>query len=126
MITPTEKVDIVGVKNGIETNLGKIPMPPSMKLKEIMRTYFSGSTDDEESEVSMAVAAGTELLAWMESQGYAIQTPSEPVAKLWVHPGVGMNGVRLHSVKVLDWGQLPAEGYVDLHLGATHEAPQKQ
>ncbi len=65
-----ETVDLVGIKNGVETYLGTIPMPPSMKLKEIMRTYFSGSTDDEESEVSMAVAAGMELLAWMEAQGF--------------------------------------------------------
>jgi len=82
-----ETVDFVGVKNGTETNLGKIPTPPSMKLKEIMRTYFSGSPDDEESEVSMAVAAGMEFFTWLESQGYVLQAPqapSKPVNDQWI------------------------------------------
>lgn len=157
-----DRVHLVGIKNGVATDLGSIPMPLQMKLREIMRTYFSGSPDDEESEVSMAVAAGMEFFKWLGEQGYSqerefyrkrcdllqewqsrMRDPertivcdilangqtlpdpdgarygrgANPVASLWVHPGRSVNGERLHTVKVLDWDQLPQEGTVDLHLG---------
>ncbi len=65
-----ETVDLVGVKDGVETPLGKIPMPPEMKLKEIMRTYFGGDANDPESDACLGVAAGMEFFNWLIGQGY--------------------------------------------------------
>lgn len=122
---PGETIDLVGIKDGKEVPLGKSPMPPQMKLREIMRSYFSGNPDDDDSDLSMAVAAGMEFFQWLGQQG-CFATPKsaaeDPVATLWVHPGIGMNGERLHSIKILDWSRLPAEGNVDLHLGPSSGA----
>lgn len=267
-----ETVDLVGIKNGVETNLGKVPMPPKMKLKEIARSYFGGNPEDDSSDAALMVGAGMEFFDWLQKQGYGLNhgadgnhavfalrramddagVPSEvraplvghfcnhwnhangtshveamparltrqewddaysafvgafntplarrqidnefaqdarrrlsalnerivatqpkgvaldeesrtksaiesfrgllenssaediqdarkifcdllnlqpipsqplgnPVASLWVHRGIGMNGQRLHTVDVLDWSQLPDEGTVNLHLGKATE-----
>lgn len=65
-----ETCDLVGVKNGIETVLGKIPMPPKMKLRELIRGYFGGSFDNECSDASSALYMGEELIDWMITQGW--------------------------------------------------------
>lgn len=64
--------DLMGVKDGVETKIGTMPLPPKMKLKEIVRSYFSGSIDDDMSDASYAYAVGEELINWMIANGWAI------------------------------------------------------
>ncbi len=45
-----------------------------------------------------------------------------PAAKLWVHPGIGANGKRLHTIDVLDWSRMPESGEVELYLKSSDKA----
>lgn len=70
-----ETVNLVGIKNGIETNLGKVAMPPKMKLKEISRSYFGGDPEDDTSDAALMVGAGMEFFDWLQKQGYQVSKP---------------------------------------------------
>jgi hypothetical protein len=65
-----ETIDLVGVVNGVHVPIGTMPMPPSMKAKEIVRSYFGRIDEDEGNEAAMALWACNELVTWMESQGW--------------------------------------------------------
>lgn len=69
---------LMGVRpDGTRADLGQIPLPPRMKLKEIMSQYFPGEAEDENSDLAMAIAAGMEFLDWLRGQGWQM-TPAEP------------------------------------------------
>lgn len=72
---------LMGVKSdGTRHNLIQIPVPPSMKLKEIMRQYFSGEAEDQASDLALAIAAGTEFLNWLTAQGWGMRPAEQAFA----------------------------------------------
>ena len=62
--------DIIGIKNGVETLLGRGPIPWNMKAKEILFSYGFNDFSDEDSQASYALAAVEELVAWMVKMGW--------------------------------------------------------
>ncbi|MFK3741009.1 hypothetical protein [Massilia sp. TN1-12] len=63
-----EKMQLVGVKEGREVDLGDIPLSPEMKMREIARQY--GDPDNEDNlEASTALYCMQELITWMKAQG---------------------------------------------------------
>lgn len=67
-----ETCQLVGIQaDGTERVLGCIPVPARMKFKEIVRGYFSGDPDDEDSDAAMALFAYDELTAWHKEQARA-------------------------------------------------------
>lgn len=58
------KVTLVGVKNGVETPLGEVLMPPSMRAREILKNYGYTDFDDVMSMDSSALAAMEDLIAY--------------------------------------------------------------
>lgn len=63
-----ETMTLVGVKDGVETVLGEVPLSPQMKAREIVRSYFSDNIDDDGSEASYAYYAMLDLINWMEKR----------------------------------------------------------
>lgn len=61
---------IVGVKDGVETVLGRMPLQPAMKAKDILRSYGLENFDDEDSDASYALIAIEDLVRWMRSVGW--------------------------------------------------------
>lgn len=67
-----ELVELVGVKNGVETSLGKVAMPPRMKAREIAREQFGAFQDDDGSDADFCFGALETLIDWMFQQGYKL------------------------------------------------------
>lgn len=65
-----DTVSLVGIKDGVATNIGTVTTPPRMKLREIVRGYFGGDVDDEMSDAAMALAAGEDFLIWLMKNGW--------------------------------------------------------
>jgi len=58
-----ETVDLYGTnKEGIQVYLGKAPMPPRMKAREIAREMFGHFEDDDASDAEMCFAALEQLI----------------------------------------------------------------
>lgn len=77
-----ELVELVGVKNGVETSLGKVAMPPRMKAREIAREQFGAFQDDDGSDADFCFGALETLIDWMFQQGYKLHpapVQQEPV-----------------------------------------------
>ncbi len=66
--------------DGTEQELGTIPVPPAMKLKEIMRQYFTGEAEDQDSDLALAIAAGTEFMNWLNAQGWGMRPAEQAFA----------------------------------------------
>lgn len=67
----TESVDIYGInKQGIQVHLGKAPMPPRMKARELAQEQFGPFSDDDGSDAEMCFYALEMLIEWMFKQGY--------------------------------------------------------
>lgn len=65
-----ETCEAIGTRpDGTSEIIGAIPLPPEMKAREIVRSYFSGSIDDDMSEASLALGAMEELINWLKEQG---------------------------------------------------------
>jgi|GEM_PF-3515103 len=65
-----ETCDAVGIKtDGTEVHLGPIPLPATMKIKEIARSMWGGDPDDDMSEAALGVGAMEELMNWLKEQG---------------------------------------------------------
>jgi len=77
-VAPTvDTVDLIGVKNGVETLLGKTPMPPLMKAKELDIGMFGGFTPDDGSDADLCYASMCDLLDWMQEQAALIENSKQ-------------------------------------------------
>jgi hypothetical protein len=74
-----DMVDLVGVKDGIQTVLGKVSMPPRMKLRELAVSYYGGDVDDDMSDAAMAFSMGEVFLDWLIAQGWKIPLSVERI-----------------------------------------------
>ncbi len=76
-----ETVSIIGVRSdGAEVHLGAAPIPPTMKAREILRSYFGNELDHEGSDADIAMAAMEEFILWLQKTGRLVilTTPNEP------------------------------------------------
>jgi hypothetical protein len=66
-----ETVDLIGVKaDGSEHALGKAPMPPRMKARDLAREQFGSFVDDDGSDGDLCFAALETLIDWLVAQGW--------------------------------------------------------
>ncbi len=71
-----DTVDLVGVRaSGEHVNLGKMPMPPSMKARDIATSQFGGFQDGDGSDAELCFGAMEELLSWLTKQGWGCRCP---------------------------------------------------
>lgn len=64
-----ETVQVIGVRqDGSEVDLGRTPMPPKMKAREIVRSYFGEIDEDAGNDGAMALWSCNELIDWMAAQ----------------------------------------------------------
>ncbi|MFD2298363.1 hypothetical protein QRO11_12220 [Paracidovorax citrulli] len=76
--TDADTVDVVGVRaSGEHVNLGKMPMPPTMKARDIATSQFGGFQDGDGSDAEMCFGALEELLAWLIAQGWGAAAPAQ-------------------------------------------------
>ncbi|WP_046060030.1 hypothetical protein [Paracidovorax citrulli] len=76
--TDADTVDVVGVRaSGEHVNLGKMPMPPTMKARDIATSQFGGFQDGDGSDAEMCFGALEELLAWLIAQGWGAAPTQE-------------------------------------------------
>ncbi|ATG94661.1 hypothetical protein QRO08_16025 [Paracidovorax citrulli] len=78
-----DTVDLVGVRaSGEHVNLGKMPMPPSMKARDIATSQFGGFQDGDGSDAELCFGAMEELLSWLTKQGWGAAAPAQEAAPL--------------------------------------------
>lgn len=67
-----ELIDILGEKpDGSRDLIGKGPMPPIMKIPDILRNYGLSPADCADEEIGECInAAMVDLVRWMEAQGW--------------------------------------------------------
>lgn len=64
-----ETCKVIGVRaDGTEVDLGERPLPPKMKARDIVRSYFGEIDEDEGNDGAMALWACNELVDWMAKQ----------------------------------------------------------
>ena len=63
-----DTVKLIGIKNGIETVLGEVPMPARMKAKELAREQFGGDPMDDCSDAALCYYALEQIIEYMEAQ----------------------------------------------------------
>jgi hypothetical protein len=61
----TDTVQLVGVKDGVETVLGTATMPPKMKARELVREMFGAWAPNDGSDSDLAYAVCESLIDWM-------------------------------------------------------------
>lgn len=68
-----EMIDALGQKpNGERVLVGQVPMPPTMKAKEIIANYIGSNFSDEDSAESYALYICNDLIEWQKKQNAAI------------------------------------------------------
>jgi hypothetical protein len=68
-----EMIDALGEKpNGERVLIGKVPMPPEMKMKDIIRNYIGMDFADEDSAESYALYAMQDFYDWHQKQTAAL------------------------------------------------------
>ena len=73
-----ETCDLIGIKaDGTRTELGKAPIPPMMKARDVVRSYFGGDVDDEMSDASMALQCCREVIDYMKRATLKAAQPVE-------------------------------------------------
>ena len=91
-----DAVDVVGVRaNGEHVSLGKMPMPPRMKAREIAASQFGRFVDDDGSDAELCFGAMEELLDWLERQRCAAAPTQEAAPHLI--------GVNMASEPAIEW-----------------------
>ncbi len=77
-----ETISVVGIKSdGTHTEVGAIPIPPTMKAREILRSYFGADVDTEGTDADMAMAAMEEFILWLKKEGRLHSTQITPAAQ---------------------------------------------
>lgn len=77
---PLPAVELVGVKDGKETILGEVPMPPTMKARELLREQGFTDLDDEMSHDACALWACESLVAYCHAY-YTAQAAPAPAGE---------------------------------------------
>ena len=105
---PAETVTLVGVKNGVETVLGEVPMPPNMKARELVREMFGAWEPDDGSDPDLAMAVCEQLIEWMGKQANASLAAPAPaqavplterqVERIWL--GVTDHGIVSRTIAI--------------------------
>lgn len=70
--------DLVGIKDGVHTQLGKHTVPPRMKLRAIIENYIDRVPDDYEedfSDAGTAMIIGEEFFDWLVAHGWKPRPP---------------------------------------------------
>ena len=70
--------DLVGIKDGVHTQLGKHTVPPRMKLRAIIENYIGRVPDDYEedfSDAGTAMIIGEAFYDWLVVHGWKPQPP---------------------------------------------------
>jgi hypothetical protein len=62
---PADTVQLVGVKDGVETVIGTATMSPRMKAQDLVREMFGAWEHDDGSDADMAFAVCEQLIKWM-------------------------------------------------------------
>lgn len=70
------KVELVGMKDGKETSLGEVPMPPTMKARELLREQGFTDLDDEMSHDACALWACESLIEYCHAYYTEEATPT--------------------------------------------------
>lgn len=77
-----ETISVVGIKSdGTHTEVGTMPIPPTMKAREILRSYFGADVDTEGTDADMAMAAMEEFILWLQKDGRLHSTQITPAAQ---------------------------------------------
>lgn len=72
-----DTVDLYGTnKEGIQVHLGKAPMPPRMKARDLAIEMFGHFREDDGSDAEMCLYALEQLIDWMFQQGFRIPEPA--------------------------------------------------
>lgn len=77
-----EQVELYGVKDGVQTHLGMIAMPPRMKAREIAREQFGHFDDGDGSDAELCFGALEQMIDWMFKQGFQFHAGATPAAQL--------------------------------------------
>ena len=68
-----EKVDLLGIRaDGSSAVIGQVPMPPKMKMREIVENFIGRPSDDpdDDSPENTCMWALEAFHAWMLEQGW--------------------------------------------------------
>ena len=75
---PADTVQLVGVKDGIETVIGTATMSPKMKAQDLVREMFGAWEHDDGSDADLAFAVCEQLIKWMPQHPpvFNVQAPA--------------------------------------------------
>jgi len=68
----SDLVQIIGIKNGVETLLGQAPMPPKMKARNLVRETFGHFDDADGSDAELCFGVCEQLIDHMAKSGFLI------------------------------------------------------
>lgn len=86
------QVDIYGTNaEGIQVHLGKAPMPPRMKAREIASEMFGSFTDGDDTDAELCFWALEQLIEWMTKQGWT--PPAEAVQPTVITKTLDRDGI---------------------------------
>ena len=60
-------VQLIGIKDGIETDLGLVPMPPTVEARELLRDVGFEGLDDEDGDGAYAMGACEQLIEYCQA-----------------------------------------------------------
>lgn len=60
-------VELIGVKDGVETSIGQVPMPPTMKARELLRDVGFTGLDDDDGDGAYAMGACEQLIEYCQA-----------------------------------------------------------
>lgn len=75
-----DTVQLVGVKDGVETVIGTATMPPKMKARELVREMFGAWEPEDGSDADMAFAICEQLIEWMPKNppSFNVESQAQP------------------------------------------------
>ncbi|MDH1378357.1 hypothetical protein N5J07_02570 [Comamonas aquatica] len=76
---PLPMVELFGVKDGQETCLGSVPMPPTMRARELLQDIGFRGLDDDDGDGAYAMAACEQLIEYCKAYYEAPAHPAEGV-----------------------------------------------
>lgn len=78
-VVPLPMVELFGVKDGQETSLGPVPMPPTMRARELLQDIGFRGLDDDDGDGAYAMAACEQLIEYCKAYYEAPAHPAEGV-----------------------------------------------